>query len=230
MAKALSIHVGVDAMDAAGTRRPRSCTADARAMHALAVDAGYHPLALLLNEAATVAAFRARLAEAAQLARGDRLLLTFAGHGTASTPRPRHYDEAWCFHDGTFVDDQVNLFLCELAAGVRVTVVSDSCYSGSMLEVPLVVQESPEDPSSPIPPCSAVLLAACADDLTARGTETHGIFTAALIEVWDRGRFAGGHDAFMRAIAARTGEQAPKLRTRGADDPDFLAARPFSPV
>ena len=79
------------------------------------------------------------------------------------------------------------------------------------------------------PAASVILLAACEDRQTAQDGDVHGRFTEALLAIWDGGGFTGGHEAFLAAIRTRVGPvQTPTLFRVGADDPAFLAARPFT--
>lgn len=145
MTRAMSIHAGLNAVDGGhyrGWTGPlRGSEHDARAMHALAAARGFEAELLLAGDAT-----RARLLDgldrARRLGAGDLLLVTYSGHGasladrTAGEPgggdEPDGRDEVWCLHDGLLLDDEIHHRLCRLAAGVRVLVVSDSCFSGSV--------------------------------------------------------------------------------------------------
>jgi metacaspase-1 len=261
----IAIHVGVNAVDPSiygeWEGRLGSCEADALAMHALARDNGFDEQHLLLTPSATRANLTAVLYFVRdQLTSGGRLLLTFAGHGTSfdSTVEPDTRDQAWCLHDGLFRDKRVNAFLGSLAPEVDVLIVSDSCFSGTMTDVPFPEGErercalayaidaaraaAPEEPAALAalaasaddpaqdrePACSVLLLAACPDDRPARETAEHGLFTAALLAAWNAGKFQGTHDAFLHAIAARMPTQQPQLRARGPEDDAFRTSRPFT--
>jgi hypothetical protein len=249
MPQAISIHLGLNAVDAKvyrGWSGPlRGCETVARAMQAI------------------------------DLAADDLLLLTYSGHG-ASLPdggddELDQRDEAWCLHDGLLIDDEIHHRLCAFAAGVRVLVVSDSCFSGSVtredqtkpttVRRPAALRDgsaATPDRRAPgarvravwrahsdeytarkaavaatqalEPAAGIILLAACEDRQTANDGEVHGLFTAALLGTWNGGAFAGGHDAFLAAIRARVGAaQTPTLFSLGTVEPAFLAARPFTP-
>lgn len=169
---------------------------------------------------------------AADLAADDLLLLTYSGHGASLPDRGGdeldQRDEAWCLHDGLLLDDEIHHRLCTFAAGVRVLVVSDSCFSGSVTRR---IRRHPRRPRSVARlPCGIILLAACEDRQTAHDGELHGLFTAALLATWNGGALAGGHGAFLAAIRTRVGAaQTPTLFPVGAVEPAFLAARPFTP-
>lgn len=148
--QSISIHIGLNEVDPThygGWRGAlAACEHDAHAMAALAESQGIATRISLLTRHATYARVVGELATAAAvLRRGDYLLLTFAGHGASfddiETPgRPVAVagdeddgkDEAWALHDGYLLDDELHDALCRFAAGVRVCVVSDSCFSGTV--------------------------------------------------------------------------------------------------
>ncbi|MDS9468991.1 caspase family protein [Paracoccus sp. MBLB3053] len=81
---------------------------------------------------------------------------------------------------------------------------------------------------------SAALLqfSACRDDQVAMDGDEHGVFTAAVLNVWNRGKFSGTyrqfHDRIVDALAHL--EQKPALFVPAPVDPAFLRQRPFSLV
>lgn len=72
---------------------------------------------------------------------GDVLVFTNASHGTyiADTDKDEpKYDEAICPHDtdsNLLIDDELRRLFKNIPEGVRLTVVSDSCHSGSVTRV-----------------------------------------------------------------------------------------------
>jgi hypothetical protein len=141
MPQAISIHLGLNAVDAnayRGWSGPlRGCENDARAMQAIADARGFASRLLLGADASRSNLLAALDGAAAELAADDLLLLTYSGHGASLPDRdgdePDHRDEVWCLHDGLLIDDEIHDLLCKFAAGVRVLVVSDSCFSGSVI-------------------------------------------------------------------------------------------------
>jgi hypothetical protein len=141
MPQAISIHLGLNAVDDhvyRGWSGPlRGCENDARAMQAIADARGFTSRLLLGADATCPNLFATMDRAAADLAAGDLLLLTYSGHGASLPDRsgdePDQRDEAWCLHDGLLLDDEIHHRLCTFAAGVRVLVVSDSCFSGSVI-------------------------------------------------------------------------------------------------
>jgi hypothetical protein len=140
MPQAISLHLGLNAVDAdvyKGWSGPlRGCEHDARAMQAIADARGFTSRLLLGADATRPNLLAAMDRAAAELAADDLLLLTYSGHGASLQDRngdePDERDEAWCLHDGLLLDDEIHHQLCTFAAGVRVLVVSDSCFSGSV--------------------------------------------------------------------------------------------------
>lgn len=145
MPTGVSIHIGVNHVDRLHYGDPcrlDGCVGDARAMYALAREEGFEPH-LLLNEQATAGAVLGAIAEAAPRVGNDGfLLLTYSGHGGRLRDRsddPKDYDhldltdETWCLHDRQLVDDELYECWTKFAAGARVLVVSDSCFSGGVI-------------------------------------------------------------------------------------------------
>jgi len=281
MSQAISLHLGLNAVDAhvyKGWSGPlRGCENDARAMQAIADARGFTSRLLLGADATRPTLLAAMDRAAADLVADDLLLLTYSGHGASLQDRngdePDQRDEAWCLHDGLLIDDEIHHRLCTFAAGVRVLVVSDSCFSGSVTRddqttpttarvrrraalrngtaatpgrrapgarVRAVLRANADEyaarkaavaaTQTVEPVAGIILLAACEDLETAHDGELHGLFTAALLDTWNGGAFAGGHDAFLAAIRTRVGAaQTPTLFPVGAVEPAFLAARPFTP-
>lgn len=141
MPRAISIHLGLNAVDPRAYRGwsgpLKGCENDARAMQAIASARGFASQQLLGADATWPGLLAAMDRAAAALAAGDLLLLTYSGHGASVEDRsgdePDARDEVWCLHDGMILDDEIHHRLCAFAAGVRVLVVSDSCFSGSVI-------------------------------------------------------------------------------------------------
>jgi len=87
-------------------------------------------------------------------------------------------------------------------------------------------------PVRPVLAASLLQFGACRDDQVAMDGEEHGVFTAALLNVWNRGGFTGSyrqlHDRIVDALANL--EQKPVLFTPAPVDPAFLRQRPFTLV
>ena len=120
----------------------KGCVNDARAWAALLVDHFGFPrenVTLLLDAQATKRRILNRLDKLVETAqRGDVLVFTNSSHGTYVADDDgdeSRYDEAMCPYDmkkGLIVDDELRERFAALPTGVRLTVVSDSCFSGSV--------------------------------------------------------------------------------------------------
>lgn len=114
---------------------------------------------VLLNQRATLPGFRNAWAALLSQARpGDRLIVTFAGHGTQlpgdeqpEDEKADGKDEALLFYDyaadrpqagGRLIDDALYGLLQE-ARAFPVTFLADTCYSGGMLRSPLLASKLP---------------------------------------------------------------------------------------
>jgi hypothetical protein len=136
MPRAASIHIGVN--------EPRDHPVllhhsedGAWGIAGLASRAGYDSILVLRGPAATRAAVHEALAGAAgTLAGGDTLLVSFSGHGGHETDRDADErngsDESWCLYDGELLDDKLAGYWRLFDPGIRIVVVSESCYSGGM--------------------------------------------------------------------------------------------------
>lgn len=135
MPRAVSIHIGIND-DGRRVALNDSETA-AWQMAGLASQAGYGSILVLRGQEATLGAVHAALAGAAgALARGDTLLVSFSGHGGQEIDRDadeRHgADESWCLYDGHLLDDKLAGYWRLFDPGIRIVVVSESCFSGGM--------------------------------------------------------------------------------------------------
>lgn len=158
MTKPASIHIGLNRTDPSAyggwSAALSGCENDARAMAELATAQGFSPTPLLGGEA-TVARVLAILRETADKAiPGQTVLVTFSGHGASLADRkgrdeePDQRDEAWCLFDGLLLDDEIHDRMCAFPSGVRILVVSDSCFSGSVTRgAPAVPHVAPPQPA-----------------------------------------------------------------------------------
>ena len=153
MAKGVSIHIGLDAVDPEHYSRPgrrvgRLREQPRRDMEVLAKALEYEPRTVILTKDATVTRMTGALTTAAQsLSAGDTLLLTYSGHGGQVPDKngdeskkgadeigeyADEYDETWVLYDRQLVDDELYTLWSEFAANVRIIVLSDSCHSGTV--------------------------------------------------------------------------------------------------
>ncbi len=138
MSRAVSIHIGVNQPQGRYADTPLGHSeSTAWRMAELAGQAGYHRMLVLRGPAATRYAVHEALAGAAGLLeRGDTLFVSFSGHGGQEKDRDldeRHgSDESWCLYDGELLDDKLAGYWRLFDPGVRIVVVSESCYSGGV--------------------------------------------------------------------------------------------------
>jgi len=118
------------------------CVNDAKAWSELLVSHYDFPssdVKLLLEAEATKGNIMARLKDLVTEAKsGDVLVFTNSSHGTyvadTSGDEPM-YDEALCPYDcadNLIVDDELRELFAKLAEGVSLTIISDSCFSGTV--------------------------------------------------------------------------------------------------
>jgi hypothetical protein len=124
----------------------RGCVNDARAWAKVLTEHYGFPsgdVQLLLDRQATKTKILARLdALLADAKRRDVLVFTISSHGTyvADTDGDEKlYDEAicpWDMRDNLIVDDELREKFLALAPGCHFTVISDSCFSGTVTRAP----------------------------------------------------------------------------------------------
>jgi hypothetical protein len=125
---------------------------------------------------------------------GDLVLFTFAGHGdrVRDTDHDEAGDQALVLYDRLLIDDEIYKLLKRFKPDVRVVVVADCCYGGSVIQVVRRLdpgQTMPEDrgPAFARPKVDAepLLLSASKDTTRADGATSGGLppFTKSLLEV-----------------------------------------------
>lgn len=123
----------------------RGCVNDANAWASLLKDHYQFPevnVKILLDQQATKAVILSELRALVSGAKsGDVLVYTFAGHGSYVVEKGNGseandeydgYDETQCAHDENIIDDEVRAIIKDVPDGVRLTIISDSCHSGSV--------------------------------------------------------------------------------------------------
>lgn len=114
-------------------------------------------------------------------------------------------DEAWCLHDTYLLDDEIHDALLGFAPGVRICVVSDSCYSGTVTRgdraatgAMAIRREPAANADHPIALRERRVPAARSDKLYRRQfRETYGPRSAAVTAA--RARRAGAHIVLLAA-------------------------------
>jgi hypothetical protein len=144
MAKGISLHIGLNSVDAnhydGWDGRLAACEFDAKDMAKLAGQRKFKSTTLLTKKATSKAVVAAIKDAAANLRTGDAFFLSYSGHGgqvpdTNGDETEDDRDETWVLYDRELVDDELYGLWGNFEAGVRVTVLSDSCHSGSVTRV-----------------------------------------------------------------------------------------------
>lgn len=179
-------------------------------------------------------------------------------NGTAAAENPRAGNSAWCLPDEPLLDNELFDLWFSFAPGARVLVLSDSCHSGSAIKDQILPRRLDEtavrksrashpqlyarlearsaeiarDRGSTVPQAGILLLSACTDEQTAGDLSDHGVFTKALLQVWNNGAFRGEdygdlHEQVAGLSAAY--QQDPQLYPIGSSEvhANFMTDRPF---
>lgn len=116
----------------------RGCVNDAKNWHSILKNKyKFSNIQLLLDRTATHAKVLQALRKMINKAKkGDSLVFTYSGHGTSVVDRSGDEadgrDEALCLYDKLLIDDEVRSLMNSIPKGVKFTVISDSCHSGTV--------------------------------------------------------------------------------------------------
>lgn len=146
MATGISIHIGLNTIDPKhyGTNgKLPFCINDAREMRRLAISEGYRVQDFLTDKKATATnVLHAFERAACALKAGDKLLVTYSGHGSyfpdLNGDEQDGYDETWVLYDRMLIDDELYFSWSKFRKGVRIVLISDSCHSGTVAK-PLIM-------------------------------------------------------------------------------------------
>lgn len=233
MSRAASIHIGVNQpRGRCGDRPLRHSESTAWSMAGLASRAGYDSMLVLRGQAATRQAVHQALSGAAgTLEGGDTLLVTFSGHGSLEPDRDSDerlgFDQSWCLHDGILLDDKLAGYWRLFEPGVRIVLVSESCYGGGMgrgdecgsgaaaADAPPRITPGiryrstgpgdddltrsciAEAPRNSHEIRASVLLLSASSE---RQAAQDGLFTRCLLQVWEDGAFPGSYCDLYRRV------------------------------
>lgn len=269
--KGQSLHIGLNRVDPTkyidrtgqGWDGPLDwCEKDAYDMTELARAQGFETSVLLTADATADNILRTIRTAAATLADGDIFWITYSGHGgylpdTGGDEGDKR-DETWVVYDRQLLDDELYREYDAFAPGVRLVVVSDSCYSGGMdREVPpargYTTKAMPSDvavadkvgraelyrarkaagPSDENVTedlkARMVVFTACHENEEAMVGAKNSVFTDVLRRVWDPGRFEGDYRALYQKLKHKSPSyQTPQLIVHGPREPDVLSERPFT--
>jgi hypothetical protein len=256
---AMSLHVGVNEVDqteyVGWDGSLTGCENDARDMAALATRAGFVPTVLLTVDATADRVLQEIGRAAGILQPGDSFLLSFACHGAQfPSTDPSETDrknEAVVLYDRMVLDDDINRALSAFSANVRLEMIADFCHSGTSnragptdavpREMPLavslaVIEAHPRRYGVGVRRSRArgrtpdvLLLSACQDGEVTGDGPTNGEFTAALLQTWANGTFAGDFREFRKHIDdLLPTAQNPNLLARTTAAQRLEDERPFS--
>lgn len=167
MARGLSLHIGLNAVDPEHYNgwdgRLTACEHDANDMLAIADARGFDSVVLRTPQARADAVKDAIRGASQELTSGDFFFCSYSGHGGQvpdhnGAEDPDGMDETWVLYDRQLVDDELYTLWGEFAPGVRILVLSDSCHSGTMTRdsvamfdavVPMIVERGIIDDEKP---------------------------------------------------------------------------------
>ncbi|MBC7734133.1 MAG: caspase family protein [Bacteriovorax sp.] len=163
-ARALSLNIGLNAVDAAaygGWDGPlAACEFDANDMAFIARFWSMKSTVLLTKKATRANVLAGMRGAAKALKAGDLFFMSYSGHGgqvpDVSGDESDKQDETWCLFDGQLIDDELYFELSKFKAGVRVLVLSDSCHSGTVTRAPRVPVTTPGQRPKLMPPAVAM--------------------------------------------------------------------------
>lgn len=144
MSKGLSLHIGVNIVDKkhyGDIVELKAAVNDAKFWEGFAKKMGFKTRSLHNGKATSTDVLKQLKEYSTALKPGDILMLTYAGHGgSIKNDRPssednEQYDQTWCLYDRQLLDDELYESFEAFAKGVRITVVSDSCHSGTVVRV-----------------------------------------------------------------------------------------------
>lgn len=248
----MSLHVGINAYPPP-TNSLANCVADAGMMRDLAQAAGFEPVSMLLDGAATSAEVigAIRLAAAVSEA-GSTFLFSQSSHGDYWPVRPGVEEaepdgmtEALCYPDREVSDDELYREFCAFHPQSLIIQILDTCFSGGMIRarrdgVPMSSRRAPPSLRSTLGPPAIVKrphalpgapspriisLAGCQAFQTAGDGVDNGTFTAALLRSWAPGFSGSWLDLRHECDELMPRDQSPRLTSLRARK--LLSASPF---
>ncbi|HET6723338.1 MAG TPA: caspase family protein [Chitinophagaceae bacterium] len=107
---------------------------------------------LLTKEATRPNVISALDSLAAKSNTGDLVVVYYSGHGgneipdfnkDEDDPWSDRFDETWCLYDAQLIDDELYYQWKKFKKGVRIVVMSDSCFSGDIAKLVLLAKKGP---------------------------------------------------------------------------------------
>jgi len=264
--KAVSLHIGINVVDKKfyGSNVPEleMCEFDMLRTLDLMKELGYEVNRPLVNSDATIDNILSSILELGNLAgKGGTLLISYSGHGApldsseGTVDDDEAEDQAWVTYDGFLVDDRINECFSQLPEGLRVILISDSCFSGSISRFAkpglraksidkrqvkailnrnnLTVQDLKMKGPIPVPKASIILLSASTDKQFAFEDDKGGLYTSAMLktfgELKSTNRTSVNYEEFQRIILDKIkGSQQPQIVFTGTVNMSFRNEFPFT--
>jgi hypothetical protein len=201
------------------------CDKDLKAMTQLARSEGINCITLA-NEQAHRIGFKEALRKAgSDLVAGDLLFVYYSGHGGQladnSGDELDGVDETLCLWDGQFRDDDLAHEFAQLAPGVRVLLITDSCHSGSVSRSaaapPVLSGSKIKAVYHEFPHVELIHIAGCADSRVSYGSMLGGAMTLALGSVYKSGHYTA-RQWFDAAKKRMPSNQIIQFEQLGASD------------
>ena len=116
----------------------KGCVSDAKDIsEMLEFKFGFSKPILLIDNDLTVSNVKSHLTKLVEESKsGDVLVISYSGHGSnvadKSGDESDGRDETWYIYDGQLIDDDLRTIFSKLPEGVKLTIISDSCHSGTV--------------------------------------------------------------------------------------------------
>lgn len=250
MTKSLAVLVGLRKVDPAkyqgwdGANGCWGCELDVDNVERILQPLGYK-VTVLKTEKATQLNVLKTLEAASELTVGDIFVFYYSGHGGQQPDQtgPEKdeldgQDETLVLYDGELRDDSLNNVWMALKLGVRVVMLSDSCNSGTNYKAP-GVNLTMQTPIAPLDSQAAlqmkgqlIHMGGCRDSKPSQGYAGGGLFTMALCNTWQGGKFKGTYkslyDTIYTVVTSENPDQQPAYNEYGPVSPEFRQQRPFT--
>ncbi len=259
-ARALLVGINYCDKDAYGgdwDGRLEFCESDAECVAEITQGCGFQNTLLLSAEGTKERVMQEIREASGALNAGDAFMFFYSGHGhhqkDKDSDEGNGRDETMCLHDGQLIDDELYALWQQFDPGVRISVVTDCCHSGSMMrdgesdDVPKGMDDEVGelltfiDPDmfarmrADLPPksdlqASIIHIAGCHEDQKSyeNRTKKHGRLTAALMETWVEGPIGSYAELYKRMFERMPDKQKPVLAILGADSARVDTEPPFS--
>jgi len=129
------------------------CEADAKKIFSYLKEKKFGSITKLFTKEATRANVISALDKMATDAKaGDLVTIYYSGHGgneipdlnkDEDDPWSDRFDETWCLYDAQLIDDELYYQWKKFKKGVRIVVMSDSCFSGDIAKMMVSAKRGP---------------------------------------------------------------------------------------